>query len=78
MTSPGKESLNLSKMLLTQTRFDVLGLEDTPINDQGSVYEEFKEQPIRDQAGMKQLFRGAEIIPHCLTIKVVVCGDWQV
>ena len=58
--SPGKESLNLSNMLLTQTsqvdyeklcRLDVLGLEDTPINDQGRVYEEFKEQLTRDQAG---------------------------
>ena len=28
--------------------------------------------------GMKQLFHGEEIIPHCLTIKVVVCGDLQV
>ena len=57
--SPGKESLNLSNMLLTQTsqvdneklcRLDVLGLEDTPINDQGHVYEEFKEQLTLDQA----------------------------
>ena len=47
-------------MLLTQTshvdyeelcRLDVLGLADTPTNDQGSVYAEFKEQLVRDPEG---------------------------
>jgi hypothetical protein len=47
-------------MLLTQTsqadyeelcRLDVLGLKYTPTNDQHSVFDEFKEQLIRDPAG---------------------------
>lgn len=50
--SSGKEPLDLTNVLLTQTlhvdyeelyRLDVLGLSDTPPNDQGSVYAEFKE-----------------------------------
>lgn len=58
--SPGKESINTSNVLLNQTshadyeelcRLDVLGLKDTPTNDQGSVYDEFKEQLTRDRAG---------------------------
>lgn len=45
--SPGKESLDLANVLLTQTshvdyeelcRLDVLGLSDTPSNDKSSVY----------------------------------------
>ena len=57
--SPGKE-FDHNKMLLTQTsrtdyeelcRLDVLGLEDTDENDQGSVYSEFKEQLVRDNQG---------------------------
>ena len=47
-------------MLLTQTsqsgyenlcRLDVLGLADTPENDQGTVYEEFTEKLERNPAG---------------------------
>lgn len=58
--SPGKESIDTSNMLLAQTsqvdyeelcRLDVLGLEDTPINDQGSVFDEFKEQLTRHPSG---------------------------
>ena len=58
--SPGKEPLDLSNMLVTQTshvdyenlcRLDVLGLSDTPTNDQESVYDEFKEQLTRNKAG---------------------------
>ena len=58
--SPGKESLDLTNVLLTQTlhvdyeelcRLDVLGLSDTPSNDQSSVYAEFKEQLVRHEEG---------------------------
>jgi hypothetical protein len=58
--SPGKESCDVTNMLLTQTfqadyqelcRLDVLGLKDTPTNDQHSVFDEFKEQVTRDPAG---------------------------
>ncbi|CAB4019111.1 Hypothetical predicted protein, partial [Paramuricea clavata] len=58
--SPGKESCDVTNMLLTQTfqadyeelcRLDVLGLKDTPTNDQHSVFDEFKEQLTRDPAG---------------------------
>ena len=49
--SSGKEPLDLTNVLLTQTshvdyeelcRLDVLGLSDTPTNDHSSVYAEFK------------------------------------
>lgn len=58
--SSGKEPLDVTNMLLTQTshadyeelcRLDVLGLADTPSNDQGSVYAEFKEELVRDEEG---------------------------
>ena len=58
--SPGKEPLDLANVLLTQTshvdykelcRLDVLGLRDTPPNDQSGVYAEFKEQLVRDKDG---------------------------
>ena len=58
--SPGKESVDLSNLLMTQTsqadyeelcRLDILGLDDTKANDQSTVYDEFKEQLTRDQAG---------------------------
>ena len=58
--SAGKEPLDLANVLLTQTshvyyeelcRLDVLGLTDTPPNDQRSVYAEFKEQLMRDKEG---------------------------
>ena len=58
--SPGKEPLDLTNVLLTQTshvdyeelcRLDVLGLSDTPPNDQSSVYAEFKEQLVRHEEG---------------------------
>ena len=51
--SPGKEPLNLTNILLTQIshvdyeelcHLDVLGLSDTPPNDQSSMHAEFKEQ----------------------------------
>lgn len=51
--SPGKEPLDLTNVLLTQTshvdyeelcHLDVLGLSDKPSNDHSSVYAEFKEQ----------------------------------
>ena len=57
--SPGKE-FDRSTMLLTQTsqtdyeelcRLDILGLADAPINDQETVYSEFKEQLMRNPAG---------------------------
>ena len=60
ITSPGKEPLDMTKMLLTQTshadyeelcRLDVLGLSDTPTNDQKNVYTEFQEQLARDKEG---------------------------
>lgn len=50
--SSGKEPLDVTNVLLTQTshvdyeelcRLNVLGLSDTPPNDQSSVYAEFKE-----------------------------------
>ena len=59
LMSPGREEVS-SKLLLTQSTstdyqqlcaLDVLGLEDTPENDQGVVYQEFKEQLVRDPAG---------------------------
>ena len=58
--SPGKETINTSNMLLTQTsqvdyeelcRLDVLGLKDTPTNDQSMVFCEFKEQLTRNPSG---------------------------
>ena len=58
--SPGKESCNITNMLLNQTsqvdyeelcRLDVLGLKDTPTNDQNSVFDEFKEQLTRGPGG---------------------------
>ena len=58
--SPGKESIDVTNMLLCQTshvdyeelcRLDVLRLADTPTNDQGDVYAEFKEQLTRDEEG---------------------------
>lgn len=58
--SPEKEPLDLTNVLLTQTshvgyeklcRLDVLGLSDTPPNDQSSVYAEFKEQLVRHEEG---------------------------
>ena len=57
--SPGKE-FDRQYMLLTQAtqhdygdlcRIDVLGLADTAEHDQGSVYEEFKEQLVRSSEG---------------------------
>ena len=51
--SPGKETLDLTNTLLTQTshldygelcRLDVLGLSKKPTDDQRTVYAEFKEQ----------------------------------
>ena len=57
--SPGKE-FDHHHMLLTQTthhdyeelcRLDVLGLADTAEHDQGSVYNEFKEQLVRSPEG---------------------------
>ena len=59
MMSPGKE-LDLTNMFLTQAascdyeklcRLDVLGLEDTNVEDKGIVYEEFKEQLKRSPEG---------------------------
>ena len=56
--SPGKETLDLTNMLLTQTLHldyeelccvGVLGLSDRPGNDQSIVHAEFKEQLVRDQ-----------------------------
>lgn len=64
--SPGKESINKSNMLLTQTahleyeelcRLDILGLEDKSINDQSSVYDEFKEQFVRSEKGWYETAR---------------------
>jgi len=58
--SPGKEPLDITNMLLTQTSHvdyeelccvDVLGLSDTPTNDQRNVYTEFQEQLTRDEEG---------------------------
>ena len=58
--SQRKEPLNLTNILLTQTshvdyeklcRLDVLGLSDTPPNDQSSVYAEFNEQLVRHEEG---------------------------
>ena len=58
--SPGKEPLDLTNLLLTQTshvdyeelcHLDVLGLSDTLPNDQSSVYAEFKEQLVRHEEG---------------------------
>ena len=57
--SPGTEQ-DLTSMYLTQTssgdyeqlcRLDVLGLEDQPTGDQAAIYEEFKEQLIRNDEG---------------------------
>ena len=59
ITSPGKE-IDTTSMLLTQTsrvdyeelcKLDVLGLADSPLGDQGVVYEEFKEQLQRSEEG---------------------------
>ena len=59
ITSPGRE-IDTTSMLLTQTsrvdyeelcKLDVLGLADTPSGDQGVVYDEFKEQLRRSEAG---------------------------
>ena len=56
--SPGKEPLDITNMLLTQKshvdyeglcRLDVLGMSDTPMNDQRNVYTEFQEQLTRDE-----------------------------
>lgn len=53
---PGSEP-NLTKMFLTQTsavdyealsRLDMLGLQDHSVGDQDFVYEEFKEQLVRN------------------------------
>ena len=58
--SPGKEPLDITNMLWTQTshvdyeelcRLDVLGLSDTPTDDQRNVYTEFQEQLTRDEEG---------------------------
>ena len=58
--SPGKEPIDITNMLLTQTshvdyeelcRLDVLGLSDTPTNDQRNVYSEFREQLQQDEEG---------------------------
>jgi hypothetical protein len=58
--SPGKESVDVSSMLLAQTsqadyeelcRLDVLSLEDRPTNSQSVVYDEFKEQLTLDETG---------------------------
>lgn len=57
--SSGKEP-DLTQMLMTQTtasdydnlcRLDVLGLQDHPVDDQECVYQEFKEQLVRNQDG---------------------------
>ena len=57
--SPGID-FDRSTMLLTQTaqsdfeslcRLDVLGLADTMENDQSTVYDDFKEQLVRNTAG---------------------------
>ena len=58
--SPGKEPLDVTNMLLTQTshvdyeelcRLDVLGLSDTPTADQRNVYTKFQELLTRDEEG---------------------------
>ena len=58
--SPGKEPLDLTNILLTQTlhvdykelcHLDVLGLSNTPSNDQSSGYAKFKEQLVRHEKG---------------------------
>lgn len=57
---PGKEPLDITNMLSTQTlneeyeklcRLDVLGLSDTPTNDQKIVYTELREELTRDEKG---------------------------
>ena len=50
--SPGSEP-NLTNMFLTKnlSRLDVLGLQDHSVGDQDLVYEEFKEQLLRDPEG---------------------------
>lgn len=59
LMSPGREEA-FSPLLTTQSTstdyeqlcaLDVLGLEDAPENDQGIVYQEFKEQLTRNEAG---------------------------
>ena len=59
LMSPGQEEA-FNPLLLTQSTstdyeqlcaLDVLGLEDAPENDQGVVYQEFKEQLTRNEAG---------------------------
>lgn len=63
--SPGME-FDRSTTFLTQTaqsdfenlcRLDVLGLADTLENDQSAVYDEFKEQLVRDPAGWSLTYR---------------------
>ena len=58
--SPGKEPLDLTNVLLTQTShvdyqelccLNVFGLSDTHSNNQSSVYAEFKEQHVRHEEG---------------------------
>ena len=57
--SPGKESVDVSSMLLAQSsqadveelcRLDVLGLEDKSVNCDSDVYQEFKKQLTRDES----------------------------
>ena len=58
--SPGKESVDVSSMLLAQTsqadfeelcRLDVLMLEDRSVNCDSDVHQELKEQLTRDETG---------------------------
>ena len=68
--SPGKEPLDLTNVLLSQTshvdyeelcRLDVFGLSDTPSSDQSSLYAESKEHLVLHEEG---LFRDWFTLPR--------------
>jgi hypothetical protein len=85
--SPGKKSVDVSRMLLAQTsqadyeelcRLDVLGLEDRPTNIPSVIYDEFKEQLTRDETGRYETgLPWRETIPHYQTIELAAYVTWS-
>mgnify|MGYP002804125711 CR=1 FL=1 len=81
--SPGEDKSVTTRVLLTQTSqsdydelccLDILGLADSPQQDQKEVYAEFREQLVRDEAGWYGKLIRATIPPYQLTNRVVCAG----
>jgi hypothetical protein len=84
--SPGREDVT-SPLLLTRSvatdyeqlcSLDVLGLADKPENDQETVYQEFKEQLQRNEAGWyESKLPGRQTTQHCQPMKLAAEEDYS-